>query len=111
MIKVHELRVGNCVLFEGQPYAVSRSDFEYSNDHLFEPIPLSPEILIKAGFQKDQDEIYMIPFQECGLYWLETKMQLAIGYIPIINFNCASLHQLQNIYFYLTDGKELIYKP
>lgn len=85
--------------------AVFSDSLEYAlND--FYGIDLTTEILEQCGFEKDNDGIYMIPFNECGLYWLQDKMQLAIGYAPIINFGCKTLHNLQNIYYCLT-GKEL----
>lgn len=76
-----------------------------------DPIPLTPEVLKSCGFYIDSDGMWKIPFHECGLYWLETKMQLTLGGMPMINFDCTTLHQLQNLYFALS-GKELTYnKP
>ncbi len=76
-----------------------------------QPVPLTASILEACGFVKDKDGLLMILFGKSGLYWLETKMQLAVGYAPMINLDCRFLHTLQNQYYYFSQGKELIYKP
>ena len=71
-------------------------------------IPLTPEILEKAGFEKDTDGVYVK--MRC-LYWLsknqdEGILQIALAYSPLFNCSCSYVHQLQNIIFALT-GEEL----
>ena len=68
------------------------------------PILLTPEILEKCGFIKDEDGCML--FGEI-FYWLNAGiLQIAMGYTPLINAPCKYIHQLQNLYFSLT-GEEL----
>jgi hypothetical protein len=88
--------------------------FEFKNEDI-KPIPLTPEVLEKCGFEKDissQFGGYLINICE----WEKIRIvhSKIIGWHyplngyqkPIVNY----LHQLQNLYFALT-GEELIYKP
>jgi len=125
MITANELRIGNWVAMDKEFNQIRRDDFEMANyiESTFEPIPLTPEILEKAGFEKDiymrtKDVISSIRF---------TRYLNAIGIIinikllkngkTLIMFSgCEKrlidpnyikhLHQLQNLYFALT-GEEL----
>jgi hypothetical protein len=89
-----------------------------------EPIPLTPEILEKCGFNDSGEsvgshwyyklvsiptnhinvtyELSLFTTEEGGKYGINLEEQY-FGY-------CQFLHQLQNIYFALT-GEELIYNP
>jgi len=74
-----------------------------------QPIPLTPEILEKCGFEKDNDGIY----SKLGfMFWLDDigVMQLALNYSPICNAPCKYVHQLQNLIHALT-GEEITFKP
>jgi hypothetical protein len=79
---------------------------------LIDPIPLTPEILEKAGFEKDGDYFFFQPMLENIHYRLiefpEGNWIVSKGFI---NYNhelrvIKYLHQLQNLYFALT-GEEL----
>jgi hypothetical protein len=132
MIAEKDLRIGNWVLDdEGQPVQIevikSRDFVKYDEDpeqFIFlkngdfgwcrevNGIPLTPEILEKAGFEKDQDGIFKK--HKC-LFWVEMEggrhfMQIALNYAPLFNAPCAYVHQLQNLFFALT-GKELELNP
>ncbi len=114
MIQANELREGNWVI---PMYELQGEDHDYDYgppvmfhwQNLFEAhkhykaIPITDEILIKCGFEKDSDGCYKL--LNC-LYYVVNKLQIAINYTPIINAPCESLHQLQNLYFALT-GNEL----
>lgn len=74
-----------------------------------EPIPLTPEILEKAGFEEDK-------LHECYVIW-NSVSNVAIEFfdnqLQLVGQNSAEeighikhLHQLQNLYFALT-GEEL----
>lgn len=130
-IKANELRVGNWVqrpeqirsklLDDDRIYFLVDSimirDCEhYESNWAFEPIPLTPEILEKAGFEWDDIDkgnetvrglfkkfILMLPHHN-GLNWYAAPY----GY-PLMPQRTLYLHQLQNLYFALT-GEELIVK-
>lgn len=123
MIKASELRIGNRVRFINQSIIVhagtiedcdraNKSDAPYQ----YEPIPLTPEILEKAGFERwaylgDNKYEFLIckartlicyhegNIRECSLYQ-DSKM------IDLPASKVQYLHQLQNLYFALT-GEEL----
>lgn len=130
-MEVQELRIGNIVSdFGGREAGVSaiteRGTIKLSSEHytdesfnlnerVITPIPLTPEILEKCGFEK-VDHIHGYSFWSIirkrkqynvpviSIYENKTEIN---GYI--IN-HITYLHQLQNLYFALT-GKELTYTP
>lgn len=114
MIKPEELRIGNCVVGDGDAkkrlVIVGFDELEYA--HLFSPIPLTEEWLLKFGFKKE-DEYNFIKELRLGyklrveavegLYSVRINSGDSIGYI---NSRIKHVHQLQNLYFALT-GKEI----
>lgn len=111
MIKANELRIGNLV--EGKDgvilpvVAFAVEAVNGDNRFGFNPIPLTPEILEKCGFEKN------------GCFYNVDNFQLMYGYTreegkffhfcldEIVAFPPFKyLHELQNLYFALT-GKEL----
>lgn len=123
MIKASELRICNYVFYEDN-YAMIESieknfvgiHYKSKNglyisiaseypEHIF-PIPLSPEILEKAGFKFKCNDFYtkndIVSFSyEKGIGFYQTWV---LG-DNLIN-NILYLHQLQNLYYALT-GEEL----
>jgi hypothetical protein len=82
----------------------------------FVPIPLTPEILEKAGFKDDiirgEDCLILIitnGIAKCELIFFQQNTSGAVSLFherEIISGNAYYLHQLQNLYFALT-GEEL----
>lgn len=120
-IKIEELRVGVWVrpLTSGVVTQVSlfmlgeiAADETYL-DYLM-PVPLSPELLEKAGFEKTNGEIesWKIPIgKDNYIEWHDDNSVLIGDYtgystVMIVVENISSLHQLQNLYYSLT-GNEL----
>ena len=128
MIDVRELRIGNYVhLFESDtPYRITEIGYSEIEDDRYEasgissesvfrtyienlnPISITEELLLKCGFKHEAfykayytEDLGYIVFKEDGVYLYDSEncyicMSKAI----------TSLHQLQNLYFFLT-GKEL----
>lgn len=115
MIKPNELRVGNWISQEGfhqRVVAIMQNDViveAYPQNwqlkyEVFDPIELTPEILEKAGFEKGED------------YWEHSTSDVCLG-IPNLNLMTSLgeytvsftqikyLHQLQNLYFALTNSE------
>lgn len=121
MIPQNELRVGNYVKVEGHPDGYAQIDhfseeyayFKIGHDNFkfMEPIPLTPEWLIRFGsifpYEDNRVQIGILCFYWNGkkLYLNESGWQEEIGEYPI-----ATVHHLQNLSFYLT-GEELTLKP
>lgn len=121
-ILANELRVGNLYYPKGTNYAavVNANDIGAIQNGIgvdfYQPIPLTPEILEKCGFdwsiyhqafRQHQDTVEFYYLNECypsGFQFSTFKKQQLIGN-PI-----QYLHQLQNLYFALT-GEELTFKP
>ena len=117
-MKANELRIGNWVNDESNtmPYQIRPNDiFPLSmieNKGKAKPIPLTPEILGKAGFEKEPKKIDIysksrirlwVGFGGRCLAYLIEEGTTTGHYIPNdIDF----VHQLQNLYFTLT-GEEL----
>ena len=144
MIKAHELRIGNLVKDRGGK--IIRIDFfenesrpniikfgqrvylgetevhgltEYSD--FAEPIPITEELLIKAGFKVLESSVYkqfyigINPVTKDWLFdlaWLEKPELIGAPNVPFYRNGYHAIHfvhQLQNLYFALT-GEELIFE-
>jgi hypothetical protein len=123
MLKASELRIGNLVLCNTSigfvdtivPISNLSSDeivcyykptkqFIFCKDALFEPIPLTEEWLLKFGFELDiEDDGYFK-----GKYKVSVSDEGCIffiydNYYPIEICEFKYIHQLQNLYFALTN--------
>lgn len=110
-IKANELRIGNLVLEVGEdrPTKIVSSDIVKAERYQdwADPIPLTPLILEKCGFDKGEDgqgmqlllkydeENRFLVFNELGLHFSNESF-------AFWTYDCEHLHQLQNIYFALT---------
>lgn len=133
----NELRIGNWLLVdEDGPYVPMQLEFVGKNVNGFKgysahfkgrtvtlediyndgdlnvkPIPLTPEILIKCGFEPVEEK-HGFPYQYIGKDWcMEYDGDGVIGfthddYDNEVQVYIKSLHQLQNLYWCLC-GKEL----
>jgi hypothetical protein len=136
MIKSNELRIGNWVLsghFDCPqmvvgitPNEVIMIDGHHWGLELISPIPLTPEILIACGFEKDgfgdynksiswwpETSFKILSFAGDYLYIREGHMNhnrvddsLCVLWNKDLHKERFTLHQLQNLYFSLT-GNEL----
>lgn len=119
-----ELRIGNWVynsttrnnmqvypMMIPQLYNIEKEcgSLKYSN---IKPIPLSKEVLLKCGFEKEGDYGYIF-FGEITNYILDEDIagsyQVGVNHGSCTNFfswDIKYLHQLQNL-FYCLCGKEL----
>lgn len=122
MIKATELRIGNIVLSRETELAHFHTigcndmgDFYSTIQDSLDPIPLTPEIMEKCGFEADDDDgggcsIYVSETLRLWRGDLEGVMRLRFwgdeySYPihlkePVYHFQY--LHQLQNLYFALT---------
>lgn len=117
MIQANELRLGNYLLFYGEPAMIKAGAINAFDRNLIDvirhiqPIPLTPEILEKCGFEKVKNGIQLVcktaPFNECIIAYLFTgPLTLEVYGMRTPLFQVKHLHQLQNLYFALT-GEEL----
>ena len=121
-----ELRIGNWIIHpkNGEwAWRFSRDDWDYCEMDEFNPIPITPEWLERAGFSKrlinNKFYEYFIdatPLNYKNDYvikWWDTDFDRKINFAPVLSgtvhaFPCDYIHQLQNLYFALT-GKELVF--
>jgi hypothetical protein len=134
-MEAKELRIGNYILFETKlinetstivgynndltniKYLSDKSDNYYSlgcsiRSKYLKPIPLTEEWLLRFGFDKKDNSSYWRPnkcwhryvfgYTKFGLPYLNLEPEGCIG--P--HATCYYVHQLQNLYFALTN-KEL----
>lgn len=111
MIPQNELRVNNwyrCKIYNGKNDVIMQfTPQEYKYAHLFEAIPLTPEILEKAGFpivnglRWNEQHAIMLWWGEESPHYYSFKYNYLAESVKI-----RTLHQLQNLYFVLT-GQEL----
>ena len=119
-MQASELRIGSIIKLESSIVHVTHFDIrQISRGSVYEPIPLTPEILEACGFNK-------VPFKENIYTTIGGGYQIAfaenrnsIFYIYIDDFKgyCYAcgilyyLHQLQNLYFTLTSEELTINFP
>lgn len=118
MIKIEELRIGNWVFDQDcEPYYFQieqiRKDIGdslwvyYRNGSIKckvpEPIPLTEEILLKCGFEKQG--FYFLN-RNSALMQMEISLSRKCFISSLLAIEIKHLHQLQNLYFCLV-GKEL----
>lgn len=117
-MEAKDLRIGNWVLENGSFHQIEINDFY--NPQLFKPIELTEEILLKCGFSFDRKKNYFyisfndisqfIEIYECA----DDSGNLFVAYLtnddietensnPIFLLYINNLHQLQNLYFALTN--------
>lgn len=129
MIQANELRIGNWFLEFGIPTQADGrfidilQNIQLRNKTAIDisAIPLTPEILLKCGFEKKETTKqygWYITVGERELCWCYAdyiSLEFKDGQLDdfggtIKDINCKHLHQLQNLYFALT-GEELTFKP
>lgn len=127
MIKSNELRFGNYVIiknynskywnkigkiegFSRNAEYVSLDINKYSAFYLkdIEPIKLNEEILLKCGFKKHLDTIFIHWSKEGGMFEISTRLPYgSFGLWVNGTLGCFQyVHQLQNLYWCLV-GEEL----
>ena len=135
MIQANELRIGNWIEWRNPNFdlkecvCVDVDDFKFIIEknvgHHYSPIPLTPEILEKAGLHLEREvteKHHQFDFETKTIYysdwdWIEESGGFEVRFISntkdnnvAINTkyksNVIYLHQLQNLYFALT-GEEL----
>jgi hypothetical protein len=114
MLQPNELRIGNWINTDGKPYRVTQliggvvatdDPSMWHDKDSYSPIPLNPELLEKCGFEK-YNNLWNNGMGNSIHYDLDNKcikMAFAISTFLIISSNIQYLHQLQNLYFVLTD--------
>jgi hypothetical protein len=112
MIQANELRIGNWVFNPKNNFHFKIDGFHIldlwagEDCKFIQPIPLTPEILEKAGFEKNgkrfsKDWFYLWS-DNYNIVFALAEMEESIGKY----LNIEYVHQLQNLYFDLT-GQEL----
>ena len=124
MIQATELRVGNYLTYHtpddtDMPCKIDAQDIlnistnHMHNAEIHSPIPLTEEILLKCGFEKDYEGHFLLAFNgrlyyydlENGFLLKDFKVKTKLNQFPFYN-----LHQLQNLTHALTNT-ELNIKP
>ena len=109
MITANELRIGNYVSEYGETTVVGLSTFGLYQEmkgimqSSITPIPLTEEWLIRFGFEKQMAWTYRIHLSGNNylVYYLGEK-GWSINNKNYSDFSCQYVHQLQNLYFALT---------
>lgn len=115
-MKANELRVGNWVRKKGSDtkIQVDPSILNVSELINYQPIPLTPEILEKCGFDKKQNKLFVYQLKRVRIWvgtagcisYLDNEDKDESIYIGELSY----LHQLQNLFYSIT-GEELNYQP
>jgi hypothetical protein len=106
-MEAKELRIGNWFKEYDEFRQVTYNTIRYLNnneDESYNPIPLTEEILLKAGFERNGEEfIYYERYYTIGIGELFNVAYVGSDKVTV---DCKHVHQLQNLYFALT-GEEL----
>lgn len=116
MIQANELRLGNWVTFchPKTEYNIQIPAYDIYlcsiGDRAYKGIPLTPEILEKAGFVKEQyyyfDKARVFMIYQTSHMLNEYEFSKYLNSVWNIVSTVKYLHELQNLYYCLT-GKEL----
>ena len=121
MIPTFDLRVGNWITVENVIYrvsAVSETKVQFKGHRasftpdVLHPIPLTPEILVRAGFKpRGKTDLYdKVPIEGFTYQLHSHKIMLFHGrdntLAHWLSTRIVFVHQLQNFYYYLT-GREI----
>lgn len=120
-MKANELRIGNYVRCKSNSEIlpveeILSSGVFFANENLItiydhiEPVSLTPEILIKYGFEStmhdDKYQRYELNIKGIDFMFEIIGMAKPDFYLCMVGVDILYLHQLQNLYFALT-GTEL----
>ena len=97
-MKITELRIGNWVRIHTQEYQMTIEDFNFKEDFI-KPIPLTEEWLLKFGFEKTRWGMRRYPLEIRGSVVMFGHQSAQRH----LNIRCEYIHQLQNLYFSLTN--------
>lgn len=125
-MKANELRIGNLLYYGKDLIKVSASDFAVfelyeskGQDHPYKPILITEEWLLKFGFEIDEDcdLIYNYPYKASWItVCLGDNFHVGIvkdkSHIALMDAftHIQYVHQLQNLYFALTEEELTIEK-
>ena len=128
MIQPTELRINNWVYsiqlakevqisgidYDGDLTFIGEVTWDYNHYDSIEPIPLSEETLLKCGFIETKEGYIKALSNNSNIGLIEIKdrfmVSMACPYGLFQSKSIMNLHQLQNLYFALTN-QELIYTP
>jgi hypothetical protein len=106
MIRPEDLRIGNWLQDQSGYFKVRA--IELGVTFLDEPIPLTEEILVKAGFKKEkyfaggQDEWAGLTPWSLNGNWIFRGNSSNLRLVGYFNTSVQYLHDLQNLYYALT---------
>lgn len=114
MIKIQELRIGNLVEYkfhdEWSMISITLKDFQIieRSPERYKPIIITPKRLIEFGLIKVANGIYVLGCYELSFNPIDEKWDVCLkgGVLTSIEY----IHQLQNFYFVMSKGEELIIK-
>jgi hypothetical protein len=114
-MEAKDLRISNWVIGENSfPTKITAYDYEHSDFDKIQPIPLSPELLIAAGFKKDGKLPHWIYYRyrtgnhgERKTFTIASNSDATVFYFEAakgrrMTASFHYLHQLQNLYYSLT---------
>jgi hypothetical protein len=123
MIQATDLRIGNWVnnddlgntqvdeIYNNSVVRVwSNADYFYIGEESINPIPLTPDILEKCGFEEVEGNEYYAFFDLEGvrvyIHKIDGSAFISYGYATLDAYtNNLHLHQLQNIIYALTNNE------
>ncbi|QNK64084.1 hypothetical protein H7F33_06225 [Pedobacter sp. PAMC26386] len=108
-MEASELRIGNYTLDHGHPEQIPYgSDIDSAG--MMEPILLTEEWVVKFGFERFEFEYeegneitYVLEKKNGHQFALSESLQPMDGEIAMLDYKLQYVHQIQNLYFALTN--------
>ncbi|RAJ27274.1 hypothetical protein [Pedobacter cryoconitis] len=114
IMEASELRIGNYTMDHGHPEQIPYgSDIDSAG--LMDPILLTEEWVVKFGFERFEFEYeegnettYVLEKKNGHQFVLNESLQPMDGEIAMLDYKLQYVHQIQNLYFALTNEELMI---
>jgi hypothetical protein len=110
-MKAQDLRIGNNIFHRNKAITVNWQELKWiqEGNNNFQPIPITEDWLLKLGFEKTMSWTFAkeLVGNNILVYYLGEK-GFSIGFKNYSDFKCEHVHQLQNLYFTLTNEELII---
>lgn len=100
-----ELRIGNYVNIFDVKTKLELFDFSFESDFIF-PIEITDKNLLELGFEKINNDYYQTRNLELKLHWTVNKNKMIPEFQEkrlVTGYDFKYVHQLQNLYYSLTN--------
>lgn len=108
-MKPTELRIGNIVNFEQRPHQIKEAwEMSYPTVRHYDPIPLTEDWLIRFGFSCKIKQCIKGEFKVYEKGGFTYDSNCGLWFYTLISHQPQYVHELQNLFFAITDEKLIL---